>query len=65
MYPGPDNKLGTADDVKVGLGNFTRTIAITPVAGYTNSLNQVVITVNYNTGRFQRSYTLTTYVSAF
>jgi hypothetical protein len=24
-----------------------------------------VITVNYNTGRFTRSYTLTTYVSAF
>lgn len=65
VYPGPDNKLGTADDVKVGLGNFTRTIAISPVAGYTNSLNQVVITVNYTAGRFQRSYSLTTYVSAF
>jgi prepilin-type N-terminal cleavage/methylation domain-containing protein len=65
VYPGPDNKLGTADDVKVGLGNFTRTIAISPVPGYTNSLNQVVITVNYNAGRFNRSYTLTTYVSAF
>ncbi len=65
VYPGPDNKLGTADDVKVGLGDFTRTIAISPVAGYTNSLNQVVITVNYRSGRFQRAYTLTTYVSAF
>ena len=65
VYPGPDNKLGTADDVKVGLGNFTRTIAISPVAGYTNSLNQVVITVNYTAGRFRRAYTLTTYVSAF
>ena len=64
VYPGPDNKSGTADDIQVGLGNFTRTIAISPVAGYTNSLNQVVITVNYNTGRFQRAYTLTTYVSA-
>jgi prepilin-type N-terminal cleavage/methylation domain-containing protein len=65
VYPGPDNKLGTADDVKVGLGNFTRTIAISAVPGYTNSLNQVVITVNYRAGRFQRAYTLTTYVSAF
>jgi prepilin-type N-terminal cleavage/methylation domain-containing protein len=65
VYPGPDNKLGTADDVKVGLGGFTRTIAISPVAGYTNSLNQVAITVNYRSGRFQRAYTLTTYVSAF
>jgi len=65
VYPGPDGKLGTPDDVKQALGNFTRTIAITPVAGYTNSLNQVVITVNYTTGRFQRAYSLTTYVSAF
>ena len=65
VYPGPDGKLGTADDVKQTLGNFTRTIAITPVAGYTNSLNQVVITVNYTTGRFKRAYSLTTYVSAY
>jgi prepilin-type N-terminal cleavage/methylation domain-containing protein len=65
VYPGPDGKLGTADDVYESLGAFTRTIAISAVPGYTNSLNQVVITVNYNTGRFTRSYTLTTYVSAF
>jgi prepilin-type N-terminal cleavage/methylation domain-containing protein len=65
VYPGPDGKLGTADDVKQSLANFTRTIAITPVAGYTNSLNQIVITVNYKTGRFNRNYTLTTYVSGY
>jgi len=64
VYPGPDGKLGTADDVKQTLGNFKRTIAISPVAGYTNSLNQVLITVNYTTGRFTRTYSLTTYVSA-
>jgi prepilin-type N-terminal cleavage/methylation domain-containing protein len=64
VYPGPDGKLGTADDVKQSLGNFKRTIAISPVAGYTNSLNQVLITVNYTTGRFTRTYSLTTYVSA-
>jgi hypothetical protein len=34
------------------------------VPGYT-SLNQAVITVNYNTGRFNRTYTLTTYISAY
>jgi hypothetical protein len=50
--------------VKQNLGNFKRTIAISPVAGYTNSLNQVLITVNYTTGRFTRTYSLTTYVSA-
>jgi prepilin-type N-terminal cleavage/methylation domain-containing protein len=65
VYPGPDGKLGTADDVYETLGAFTRTIAISAVPGYTNTLNQVVITVNYNTGRFKRSYTLTTFVSAF
>jgi prepilin-type N-terminal cleavage/methylation domain-containing protein len=65
VYPGPDGKLGTADDVYQSLGAFTRTIAISPVTGYVNSLNKVVITVNYSTSRFTRSYTLTTYVSAF
>ncbi len=65
VYPGPDGKLGTADDVKQSLGNFTRTIAISAVPGYANSLNQVLITVNYTTGRFRRNYSLTTYVSAF
>ncbi len=65
VYPGPDGKLGTADDIKQSLGAFTRTITITAVPGYTNSLNQVVITVNYITGKFNRSYSLTTYVSAY
>ncbi len=53
VYPGPDGKLGTADDVKQSLGAFTRTITITAVPGYTNSLNQVVITVNYINGPIQ------------
>jgi len=65
VYPGPDGKLGTADDVYQSLGAFTRTITIAPVAGYTNTLNQVTIEVDYSTGRFNRKYVLTTYVSAF
>jgi prepilin-type N-terminal cleavage/methylation domain-containing protein len=65
VYPGPDGKLGTADDIKVPLGNFTRTITITPVPAYPNSLELVTITVNYTSGRFNRNYTLNTYVSAF
>lgn len=64
VTPGPDGKLGTADDVYQSLGAFTRTIAISAVPGYT-SLNQAVITVNYTAGRFTRSYTLSTYISAF
>jgi prepilin-type N-terminal cleavage/methylation domain-containing protein len=65
VYPGPDGKLGTPDDVYESLGAFTRTITISAVPGYTNSLNQAVITVAYSTGRFKRTYTLTTYISAF
>ena len=64
VTPGPDGKLGTADDVYESLGDFKRTIAISAVPGYT-SLNQAVITVNYTTGRFTRSFSLTTYISAF
>jgi prepilin-type N-terminal cleavage/methylation domain-containing protein len=64
VMPGPDKILGTADDVLVPLSNFTRTITITTVVGKPN-LRQVVITVNYKAGRFNRAYTLTTYVSSF
>jgi prepilin-type N-terminal cleavage/methylation domain-containing protein len=64
LTPGPDGKLGTADDVKVYLYNFTRTIAITNDATDPN-LRHIQITVNYNTGRFTRSYVLYTYISAF
>jgi len=64
VYPGPDDQLGTGDDVFVPLSNFTRTITLTDVPGYT-TLRQVVITINYTTGRFNRTYTLTTYVSQF
>ena len=63
LQPGQD-RLGTADDVKLPLSNFTRTISIIPIAGEPN-LREVDITVNYNTGRFQRSYKMSTYVSAF
>jgi prepilin-type N-terminal cleavage/methylation domain-containing protein len=65
VFPGPDGTLGTSDDIFEPLTAFTRTIAISAVPGYANSLNQVVITVNYTTGRFNRNYVLTTYISAF
>ena len=64
LDPGPDGKLGTADDVKKTLGAFTRTITITNVAGNPN-LRTIVVTVNYTAGRFRRSYTLNTLISAF
>jgi prepilin-type N-terminal cleavage/methylation domain-containing protein len=64
VTPGPDGKLGTADDVQLPLSNFTRTITITDVTGKPN-LRQVVIRIDYQAGRFQRNYSLTTYVSSF
>lgn len=64
LDPGPDGKLGTADDIQRPLGNFKRTITITNVAGDAN-LNQITVTVNYTTGRLNKTYTLTTLISAF
>jgi prepilin-type N-terminal cleavage/methylation domain-containing protein len=64
LDPGPDGKLGTVDDVKIPLTHFTRTITITSIAGDTN-LRQVQVTVNYTAGPFQKTYTLTTLISAF
>jgi prepilin-type N-terminal cleavage/methylation domain-containing protein len=66
VYPGPDGKLGTADDVQAPLTNFTRTIAITNLASEpTNDVRDVIITINYTTGKFTRQYQLETYVSQF
>lgn len=50
--------------VRVPLSSFTRTIAITPVPLVPN-LNQIQVTVTYTSGRFTRSYTLTTNISNF
>ena len=64
LDPGPDGKLGTADDVNRPLQNFTRTITITNYPLDAN-LRTVVVTVNYTTGRFRRQYSVTTLISAF
>jgi hypothetical protein len=63
--PGPDGILGTADDEKVNLNPWmTRTIAISAVTGETN-LRMITVTVNYQVGKMNRSYTLISYISAF
>jgi prepilin-type N-terminal cleavage/methylation domain-containing protein len=64
LTPGPDGKLGTADDVLIPLGTYTRTITITAIAGNAD-LRQIAVTVTYTSGRFNKSYTLTTNISAF
>jgi prepilin-type N-terminal cleavage/methylation domain-containing protein len=64
LTPGPDGKLGTADDVLIPLGTYTRTITITAIPGNAD-LRQIAVTVTYISGRFNKSYTLTTNISAF
>ncbi len=64
LQPGPDGKLGTADDIKVELSKFTRTITIANVATNPN-LRTIAIRIDYTSGRFTRSYTMNTYISAF
>ncbi len=63
--PGPDGILGTADDQVVDLNPWmTRTIAITAVTGETN-LRMITVTINYQVGKLNRTYTLVSYISAF
>lgn len=66
MTPGPDNTLGTADDIP--LVGFTREIAICDITGNPN-LRQIAVTIRYNgssaVGSQRRTYTLTTYISSF
>jgi len=69
--PGPDGIVGTADDVIISLANFTRTIAITPLAdGNGNpipTLVQVTITINYTVPNHSgtKSYVLDEYISSY
>lgn len=71
--PGPSGIVVTppgqpcaAPDVCQSLTNYTRTIAITPVAS-DGSLNQVVITVTYTNPQFKtpQNYILQTFVSQY
>jgi type II secretory pathway pseudopilin PulG len=63
--PGPDGILGTADDITVNLNPWmTRTITIAPVTGETN-LRLITVTINYQVGKLNRTYTLISYISAF
>jgi prepilin-type N-terminal cleavage/methylation domain-containing protein len=70
VLPGNDGILGTADDVTMSLGNFTRTIAVTPVLlpnGNPNSnMMAISITVAYTkAGLPARSYTANSLISSY
>jgi type II secretory pathway pseudopilin PulG len=66
--PGPDNVLGTTDDTQTPLDNYRRQIQITDILmpnGQPNpNLRRLTVTVQYTVGRSQRTYTLTTFISA-
>ncbi len=67
IKPGPDGILGTADDIQIQLSVYykmKRTIVITPIVGV-NNVRMITVTVTYTTGSFNRSYTLTSYISQF
>src|SRR3954468_14413778 len=63
--PGKDQTLGTADDQVIALDEFTRQIAISDVANESGQLRQATITITYPNGPTKRSYTLTTFISAY
>jgi hypothetical protein len=67
LGPGPDNRLGTADDVRTPLTTYTREIMISDIItnGVPNpNLRQLQVMVTYTVGRNRRTYTLTTFVSS-
>jgi len=70
VLPGPDGILGTSDDVTMSLGNFTRTISVTPVllasGNVNNNMMAISITVSYTkTGLPARSFSANGLISAY
>ncbi len=67
LSPGPDNVLGTPDDIETPLQAYTRQIEISDIVNgnaVNPSLRQLRVTIRYKVGQMNRSYVLTTYVSS-
>jgi prepilin-type N-terminal cleavage/methylation domain-containing protein len=64
VAPGPDQVLGTGDDVSTPLTTFTRELEIRDIAG-SPALRQLRVIIRYRVGNQTRTYTLTTFVSSF
>jgi prepilin-type N-terminal cleavage/methylation domain-containing protein len=62
VLPGPDNSLGTGDDIVHALDNFTREIEIRDVGA---NLRQIRVIIRYHMGQMNRQYELITYISSF
>jgi type II secretory pathway pseudopilin PulG len=60
--PGPDQQLGTADDLTKVLDGFTREIKI---ADLSEDLRSITVTVTYSSGPQRRSYSITAYISTW
>jgi len=65
VLPGRDAVLGTADDQHIELSGFTRSITIRDVANENGQLRTITVTVVYQSGPTQRTYTLSTLISAY
>lgn len=70
VLPGPDGILGTGDDVTMSIGNFARTITVTPVllasGAVNNNMMAISITVSYTkAGLPARSFTANGLISAY
>ena len=62
ILPGPDNYIGTADDVVIPMNGFTREIVITDI---NPDLREIRVTVVYPFGEGTQTYVLSTYVSSY
>ena len=53
------------DDEIIALTGFTREIPIRDVADENGQLRSITVTINYQNGPTIRTYTLTTFISAY
>lgn len=65
VMPGLDKLLNTADDAEIEMNGYTREIAIRDVDGSGGQLRSIVVTMTYRNGTTERTYTLTTFISAY
>jgi prepilin-type N-terminal cleavage/methylation domain-containing protein len=65
ILPGRDQLIGTSDDTSVALTAYTREIAIRDVANENGELRSITVTVTFLSGPTSRTYTLTTFISAY
>jgi prepilin-type N-terminal cleavage/methylation domain-containing protein len=60
--PGPDNQLGTADDIVIPLNGFSREVEIRDIG---SNLRRIRVIITYQIGDLTRRYELVSYISSF